>query len=185
MALGLKMKLTNKVILIFVILGLLLSISPDWTASCTCVGRPPPVEAMFDSDYVLAGIVIGSEAPGPTLGVVAGDTTWYVSSADQLRWRFHVTAVWKGTIEDTVEIYSARLTGACGFEFGVGEHYLVYGDVIDAKPDPITNWATAAWPVGTLFPARHTSSCTRTQVYQKASYDISELPAPLWTETGN
>lgn len=139
---------------------------------------------MAESDYVLAGIVIGSEAPGPRSSVMAGDTTWYVSSGDRVRWQFQVTAVWKGTIEDTVDIYSARLTSSCGVEFEVGEHYLVYGVVIDIEPDPIPDWKTPAWPVGTVFPARRTSECTRTRAYQNAGSDISQLPDPLWTRTG-
>jgi len=170
---GVKMKLIGNPILTLALSTMLIASAPAPVDSCSCLSPPEPLEAMKRSDYVLAGVVIDREALGPSPHVASGDTFWI----EKVRWEFSVTVVWKGPVQDTVYVYTTRSEASCGYEFEVGEHYLVYGQIIDKVPE-----MEAVLPAQDVWPFRGTSICTRTKEYDKATSDIFKLPAPLWSK---
>jgi hypothetical protein len=158
------MKFTNRIVLILAIQAMLIFVLAKPTASCSCAGpSQDPVEELGKADFVLTGKVIASQFTGPRFLIMAGDTMWYPKGGNTVRWRFVITSVWKGALEDTVEIYSPRFKSACGIEFEIGESYLVYGYMINAEPTRNPYRGRGPWPQDVTFPIRMAGSCSRTR----------------------
>ena len=137
---------------------------------CLCVGeRPPPLVAMEHTDYVFAGIVITSEAPGSSKPIIVGtDTTWADwNSGDMVRWKIAVIAIWKGSVQDTMDVYSARTSSSCGYAFEVGEKYIIYGRTLEKRDEYYESISGIKWPSDTEFPVLRTDKCTRTKQWHK------------------
>jgi hypothetical protein len=176
-------KLTSSISFVLIIGGLFVFVVADPTESCTCDGRTrTPVEAMDVADYVLSGQVVSSQRPGLSYYIVSGDTAWY-RAKHHIRFQFQVNTVWKGAIEDTVDIYSRMQRTACGFNFEIGEHYLVYGYVVKSITGADPSAHLADWPEGGAFSYRAAGICSRTRPVEIADDDIFQLPDPIWTRS--
>ena len=141
--------------------------------ACSC-GYVTPLKSLGYSDVAFVGTVISREEPPPRFTVSNGDTTWWISGGDMIRYRFVASRGWKGEPFDTVSIYSERDEAACGYMFQPGEAYLVYATAWQAL------WGAPSWPVGTSFPALSTSLCIGTKPLGSAGGDLAALGTPDW-----
>ncbi|MBD3162405.1 MAG: hypothetical protein GF346_08670, partial [Candidatus Eisenbacteria bacterium] len=115
--------------------------------ACTCVTQPDPLVAMGRADIVFEGTVTGRNDP-------RADNR-RVSTGDPIDYAFHVAETWKGVLNDTIAVRTARSGASCGYEFEVGGSYLVY-----ARKDSLRF---------------RTGLCTRTKPLERASADLGAL----------
>ncbi len=97
---------------------------------------------------------------------------------DYFRWLVIPSRAWKGAQSDTLAVYTMRGSAACGFDFKIGEEYLIYADSASAEDSIAANWLH-----GTPYPALFTSLCSRTTALSstRASEDLFALGQPVWT----
>lgn len=102
--------------LVAIIVGAALHTSAERASACSCAPPRPPFEALARADAVFSGEVVSMKEP----------RGWLSSSTDPITIEFKVSAVWKGDIHETVFIKTAWSSASCGYEFALGEQYLVY-----------------------------------------------------------
>ena len=93
--------------------------TPQPVQACSCVVFTPP-EQLEMASTVFHGRVTAMEPFTPA----ANSPKPWLDTAVQ----FEVDTVWKGTVAENIVIAVVGANEACGFEFGVGEEYLVYAD---------------------------------------------------------
>lgn len=139
-----KYRITG-ILLAAVFIGLLSIIS---ATACSCgfprdMSTEEQVAASFNSSSaVFSGKVISFES------------TW----SGKMKATFEVETIWKGEIGKKVKVTTGRGGGDCGFEFKVGEEYLVYAYGEDDLSANI---------------------CSRTKGLNRADDDISFLGKPI------
>jgi hypothetical protein len=132
-------------VLILLLLALMVGASPQRAYACSCMIPGPPLQEMANSAAVFSGRVVHMEAPtGPM-----------ISSADPVLVVFDVSEVWKGPEEAQIRLTTARDSASCGYEFMMGEEYLVYAYTQD-------NGLAAGL-------------CTRTMLLANAGEDLAAL----------
>lgn len=94
-------------------------LSPTNSYACSCAIMLSPEEEFSRSYAVFAGKVTGIEEPPPRK---------FQSSIDPVKVTFDVKEAWKGNVDPTFTITTARSTVSCGFNFQVGQEYIVYAD---------------------------------------------------------
>lgn len=109
--------------------------------ACSCLPPPPVAQAVAEADAVFMGTVVSFE--------LASSTTERVARFDRMQ-------IWKGNPRAITEIFTPENEAACGFDFRVGETYLVYANRDDS---------------GKLF----THLCTRTWFASGAQQDLKYL----------
>jgi hypothetical protein len=147
--------------LLFLLLLLTLLINPAPLFACSCAPPPPPAAALAEATAVFAGTVINIEVEDGEI----------FSSADPVAVTFEVATVWKGPVQQTLLVTTARDSASCGYSFEVGQSYLVYA--YDAED------------------ALQTGLCSRTTDLSSASDDLAVLgegaipaAAPVTTAPG-
>jgi hypothetical protein len=120
--------------------------------ACSCVGGESRHEALERSAAVFAGVPVAAN------DVMAG--ALYVSSADPIVYTFVVSSVWKGDIEDTLRVASERDGSSCGYEFRLGQDYLVFANRRH----------------GVLW----TGECSGTGAVFSSEWNLYGLPEPQW-----
>jgi len=106
--------------------------------ACSCVPPPPPAEEFENSD-----------------GVFVATVTSFKRAKEYSRVaKLRLLQLWKGKKVD--EIFTSLNSGLCGFDFVVGETYLIYAFMIED---------------GEL----HTNICTRTASLEQAGEDLAFL----------
>ncbi|MCR2805542.1 hypothetical protein [Paenibacillus soyae] len=123
-----------------------IAIGPEKASACSCAMNPSVNEAKLNSDAVFKGTVTSRDQP----------LKWFQrSSADPVTWTFQVDEVWKGKVAPEIAVTSAESGASCGYEFQVGQPYVVYayknGDSLDV------------------------SLCSRTVPVSAAGQDLAEL----------
>jgi hypothetical protein len=86
--------------------------------ACSCIPPAPPLESMANSDAVFSGKVMRIDS----------DEAPIINSADPVKVVFNVSRVWKGPEEGAIALSTARESASCGYNFVVGEEYLVYAN---------------------------------------------------------
>jgi hypothetical protein len=120
--------------------------APRPAAACSCVQPPPPKEAMEQSAAVFEGTVTDvREAHGNEVREMSFEVDLRVGR------RF------KGAEADMVTVITAENSAACGYNFEVGQTYLVYADASDSD--------------GQLS----VSLCSRTARIEDAAADLAAL----------
>lgn len=114
------------------------------TRACSCLPPPPPAKAFAEADAVFMGKVVSFELTGDA---------FFPRLA-----KFSVTKIWKGGRSAVNEILTANNSAACGYDFLVGESYVVYAD---------------EYGDGKL----HTYFCTRTKRVHESAEDLKYLAA--------
>ena len=110
----------------------------DELRACSCVSSPPPSEEFENSD-----------------GVFVATVTSFKRAKEYSRVaKLRLIKLWKGKKVD--EIFTSLNSGLCGFDFVVGETYLIYAFMIED---------------GEL----HTNICTRTASLEQAGEDLAFL----------
>ncbi len=104
---------TARLLLILVVLPLLLLVTPERAAACSCVSFSPR-DALDGSTAVFSGQVVNIR---PVTGL---------SNGRHLQVTLQVSRVWKGPVQDRLEVFTPAFVVSCGYEFQVGVMYLVY-----------------------------------------------------------
>ena len=78
--------------------------------ACSCLPPPPPAKAFAEADAVFMGKVVSFDDAGDNWQRLA---------------KFAVTKIWKGERSAVNEILTANNSAACGYDFLVGETYVV------------------------------------------------------------
>lgn len=100
------------------------------THACSCVEPGPPAEALAESTIVFAGKVISIRGLETRV-----EGTW--STMDPVTIELHVSAVWKGSVQETMFVTTVRSEASCGFTFTEGREYVVYSRS-DAIPPEVS-----------------------------------------------
>jgi hypothetical protein len=106
----------KRLIMVLLILVGFLAASPKQAYACSCIPPSPPLESMASSDAVFSGKVLRIDEEKAPI----------ISSADPVKVVFEVSRVWKGPEEGAIALSTARDSASCGYDFVVGEEYLVY-----------------------------------------------------------
>jgi hypothetical protein len=111
------MRYSRQLILVLLLLFFpVLAGSPAPVFACSCAPPPPPAEALEQATAVFAGTVTNIDIPGGTI----------ISTADPIAVTFQVETVWKGPVEPTLLVTTARDSASCGYHFDLNQNYLVY-----------------------------------------------------------
>ncbi len=108
--------------------------------ACTCLPPPPPSKAYAEADAVFMGKVISFEFVEPNVLRLA---------------KISVSKIWKAGLSETGEIFTAANSAACGYDFQIGEIYVIYAYKSSGK--------------------LHTNICTRTAPFRSAAEDLNYL----------
>ena len=127
--------------------------TPGPVYACSCVQPGPPSEELKVSAAVFAGRVFLVEHSYDPEGR-------FVTPDDRSTIGFEVSAVWKGTVHESMYITTPPTGGTCGFTFVEGEEYIVYA--YDSHYDD---------------GGYSTGICTRTSHLGEARQDLDELGA--------
>lgn len=112
--------------------------------ACSCIPPQPPEQSFDEVDAVFVATVDDiKESPLST------------SSLDPKTVFLNVSQSWKGVSNQKITIQTARDSASCGYNFEVGEQYLIYANNTDGK---LT-----------------TGLCSRTQLIQSADEDMEFL----------
>jgi hypothetical protein len=150
-----------KMSLVGLLLMVVFAVSPAQQAyACSCIPPAPPLESMANSDAVFSGKVMRIDA----------DEAPIMSSADPVKVVFDVSRVWKGAEEGAIALSTARESASCGYNFVVGEEYLVYANTSET--------------------GLTTGLCSRTMPLSSAGEDLAALgegviPAPAAQPTSS
>ncbi|HYG64571.1 MAG TPA: hypothetical protein VEL74_18470 [Thermoanaerobaculia bacterium] len=116
----------------------------DAALACSCAPSPPPQEALQQAGAVFTGTVVAVDTSG-------------LSSTVRLR----VEKGWKGAKCGEVTVVTSADSAACGYDFQVGQSYLVYADKQKGK--------------------LNVSLCSRTSLTSQAGEDLAALGEPATT----
>jgi hypothetical protein len=148
-----EMDKPGRLLLVVLLLATVLT-QPQSAFACSCIPSGPPEEALEQATVVFAGRVVDAD-PAP-----AGEM---VNTAELVPYTFEVSQVWKGDVNSTITLGSSVSSASCGYEFVVGEEYIVYGSEAEG--------------------GLQTGLCTRTAPLASAEEDLVALgegavPAP-------
>lgn len=125
------------------------------SVACTCMEKPTVNDAIARQDVVLVGVIIASEEIWIPDSMINNRLTYRTEIKNVMI----VESVFKGkNLTDTTYIYTGSDGGDCGFNFRVGEKYIVYG-----------SYETEAQYKGQELKGKksalYTTMCTRTMIY--------------------
>ncbi|GAA0375757.1 hypothetical protein [Bacillus horti] len=155
------MKKTRKLLLILSVATLIFTFNPNSTSACSCAEPRPVEEALEERTAVFSGKV---------KDIYIANKGLTLSSVDPVMVTLDVYEVWKGDVPQTVIIETVRFTASCGYDFSVGEEYIVFAY---GEPD-----------------ALKTGLCERTKPLDAASEELAVLgegkrPEPLDIDSNN
>lgn len=127
--------------LFFIVAIATFSINLRETRACSCLPPPAPAKAFAEADAVFIGKVVSFQLTGEAFSPRLA--------------KFSVAKIWKGERMAVSEILTPNNSAACGYEFIVGEEYVVYAYEYDGK--------------------LHTNLCTRTRATRFAMDDLKYL----------
>lgn len=132
--------------------------------ACSCVGERPVKEAIERVDAVFTGTIIEKEEIR-IYDTLSHDQRVY---RVEMKYKIAVETVYKGqSLSDTSLIFTGRGGGDCGYNFQIGQKYIVYAGHIE----------TDERYSGQVFidkkSAFRTTICTRTRKYQ--TEEIKEI----------
>jgi hypothetical protein len=149
----------RSLLMLIFLIGLLIA-TPYRAYACSCLPPRPPLESMANSDAVFSGKVVRIDSEDAVI----------MSSADPVNVVFEVSRVWKGDEKGAIALSTARDSASCGYDFVVGEEYLVYANISDT--------------------GLTTGLCSRTMPLSSAGEDLAVLgegtiPVPLSEPTSS
>jgi hypothetical protein len=154
--------MSNRLAKIFGLIIAWIGLSQSAAFACMCVGLPTPNDYLRDADVVFAGRVIDKEIEGGDSRIRFDWSPPFIhltdlqltEGYDKTFTVFEVTRVWKGDILARTSVDSSS---PCGYDFRLGEEYIVY----------------AKWFEGKL----HTGMCQRNNELRNASADLAAFGA--------
>ncbi|MEO7176102.1 MAG: hypothetical protein ABIV51_09430 [Saprospiraceae bacterium] len=94
----------------------------NFSYSCTCIGEASVKRAIKESNIVLVGKIVKSEQ-------FSFSSKWDIDSLTRIRYFVEVKRIYKGRVKkQIIEIITGNGNGDCGFEFKVGQEYVIYLD---------------------------------------------------------
>lgn len=125
-------------------LALLFSFTPNIVSACSCIAPQSPLDSRNQAAAVFSGTVTTiTDTGSPTM--------------PNLRVQFDVDRVWKGSVDQTIDVTTARDSAACGVSFAEGETYIVYASQNEEDR------------------SLRVSLCSRTALLKNASEDVTAL----------
>ncbi len=137
------MKRLGSVILIFLLLGLWQAATPRGAYACSCAQPPEPRDALEQATSVFSGLVVDITTEDTSDGFTRRAVT------------FDIISSWKGTDQARTVVRTGMDSADCGFNFEVGQRYLVYTSGDTANPN--------------------TGICDRTKLLRVSGEDIAKL----------
>lgn len=125
------------ILLLTVTLALVLLFNITTAYACSCAPPGTPQESLQDSTAVFSGQVIRIDTPAAVGGII--------STADPLKVTFQVIEIWKGPLGNPLIVQTARDSVSCGYNFLIGQEYLVYA--YGSESDLQTNICTRTTPL--------------------------------------
>lgn len=125
----------------FAALAILLFVNVADLTACTCLPWRPPAQAFAEADAVFLGRILSFEE---------------IPSIYQRRAQIEVLKIWKGNKNEADTLFTAMSEASCGYDFRVGETYLIYAHRFGEEP-------------------LSTNLCTRTQPESQAVVDLDFL----------
>src|SRR5688572_23576239 len=95
---------------------------------CSCIWETDPLKARAGAAAVIEVTTIDSLRPYFRIDTAAPPSEWIARVFELHRVRVVVDRVWKGTVSDTLFVFTGEKDGGCGFPFEPGEHYLLFLD---------------------------------------------------------
>jgi len=123
-------------------------LQPCIAFACSCAPSPSVAASVSSAVAVFSGKVMKVDAPQGQV----------VSSADPVTVTFAVQKVWKGAAEPQLVVITALDSASCGYNFELGQEYLVYAD---------RNEGPGA--------ALSVNLCSRTTILPQAQSDLAAL----------
>lgn len=119
------LKTLKYIFLPLLIFSIMVSFSPKTTYACSCVVPGTAEVELEESAAVFSGEVVAvKDSKKESLQI----------SAEPYAVTFKVDNWWKGEdLTKEVTVYTPKSSASCGFEFALGEKYLVYADGDDGK----------------------------------------------------
>ncbi|MBI5029332.1 MAG: ABC transporter permease subunit [Chloroflexi bacterium] len=137
------MSIPIKLMLALVLVTSLLAVRVPRALACSCVSPGSPQQALDQSTAVFVGKVTERKIVDS------------LDSQDAVQFDFQVSTVWKGPVQKDLSAMTSFGSASCGYEFQVGEKYLVYAGGSENR--------------------LHVSLCSRTMPISKATNDLAEL----------
>lgn len=129
-------------VLLITITLFLLSGATNVALACTCGKEPyPPCRDYWQATVIFSGVVTNI-----SLSIPPGNNEYEISL---LTVHFKVEKPYKGNLGEDVEVLTNRSSGLCGYQFQVGERYLVYATKSQDKL--MTGTCSATKPLNTAF----------------------------------
>jgi len=123
---------------LFTIISLLFS---TISISCTCNGVNTVKKEVHQSDIVVIGKVFSKQAVSFSDSTLNSDNkTIYLN-----KYSVVIDQIYKGKVsKDTITIYTGPSSPSCGFNFKVGQKYIVYGNMKTYYPNSM--WSCLIFP---------------------------------------
>jgi Tissue inhibitor of metalloproteinase len=138
---------------IVVLLGILIviSVSSQTANACTCGGTGSPCESYGSADAVFVGTVVAERENERPKKADRNDIDWI-----PMAYKFSVEQSYLGVSGTEAEVFTGRGGGDCGYDFKVGQRYLVYAYRYNNNK-------------------LSTGICTRTRPFSSANEDLAFL----------
>jgi hypothetical protein len=134
---------------VIVLLGVIITLSYNVNA-CTCAGSGSPCESYGSAAAVFAGTVVSTRTNQRSKEAARAEDDWAPRA-----FKFSVEQAYLGVVGTEVEIFTGNGGGDCGYQFSIGQRYLVYAY---RYKDKLT-----------------TGICTRTKPFTSATEDLAFL----------
>ena len=175
-----------RLLLMFLLGGLLLMAHPSKASACSCHWPGPfPLEFLGDSAVVFLGEVV-SISPVERLVLIRdnsgkGNHTTFVTVDYDVE--FDVETVWKGRVGETIHIMTAGHEISCGYRFSAGQYVVYSGDGLrTGLCSGTTELSEAEWILAELgegrAPESATASPTKIPVLPTATLIPATTPVP-------
>jgi hypothetical protein len=132
--------------------------------ACSCIGEATVKEEIKRQDAVLVGTIVESEEIRIYDTLSPSKTIYRV----EIKYTLVVETVYKGRqVSDTAFIFTGSGGGDCGYNFQLGQKYIVYAG--NFMPDERYNSPVSTENISSFY----TSICTRTRPYNEE--EIEEI----------
>lgn len=138
---------------VVLLLGLLIitSLAGRTANACSCGGSGAPCESFGTAAAVFAGTVISVRENPPPPKNAGNEVDWFPRRA----FKFSVQQAYSGVAGTEVEVFTGGGGGDCGYQFQVGQRYLVYAFLYKER--------------------LQTGICSRTRLFSQATEDLAFL----------
>jgi hypothetical protein len=124
--------MTRKLLLLFATIWAAASGDVQEAHACSCWPPPPPAEAFAEADAVFMGKVVSFE---------------FIENGNLRLAKISPVKIWKDGRSAVNEIYTGANSAVCGYDFQVGETYVIYA----YKEEQDRHGASPGWHIHSMF----------------------------------